>query len=84
MASTQYNPLRVPKTPEQAAANRANKDLKDLSVTGTLYKGEEATVIISVGDDEWHYMDAEYALRMIQMLMEVTASALNHNKELAG
>jgi len=81
MANSQYVPLRLPESPEDAAANRADTTRVDIGVTGTLYKGEEATVVISVGDD-WIYMDVEYAKLVCVMLAEVIKGGLTHNREL--
>jgi hypothetical protein len=82
MLSSQYTPLRLPQSQEEFEANNADTTRGELGVTGTLYAGEEATVVISVGDD-WHYMDVEYALRIRSMLDETILRALQHNLKLA-
>lgn len=79
---TQYNPLRLPKSQEEFEDNIADTSRIDLGVTGSLFAGEEATVVIAVGD-EWHHMDASYALRIYKMLGEVIVGAKEHNLKLA-
>jgi hypothetical protein len=79
---TQYNPLRLPKSHEEFEANYADTSRIDLGVTGTLFVAEEATVVISVGE-EWHHMDVDYALRIYKMLGEVIVGAKKHNQKLA-
>lgn len=81
MLGSQYNPLRLPKSREEYEANLADPTRQDLGVTGSLYAGEEATVVISIGG-VWHHMDVEYAELIRKMLAESISFGAKHNNEL--
>ena len=72
------NPLRLPKNREESERGR---DLPYVGVSGSLYKGDEGTITLSVGGDTLH-MDVEYAKLIVVMLAEVIKSVKEHNAAL--
>jgi len=80
--STQTNPLRLAKDREEFEAQRRDKDRSILGVTGSLFAGQEATIVISTETAGWHHMDVEYATLVHKMLGEVIAIAKKHNRSL--
>ncbi|MCI4659612.1 hypothetical protein [Cryobacterium zhongshanensis] len=82
-AHSQYNPLRLPKTPADFEAIRRDKKRPSLGITGTSFAAEEATVVISTETTGWHYMDVEYATFLHKMLGDSIKSARRHNRSLS-
>jgi predicted NBD/HSP70 family sugar kinase len=80
--NSQTNPLRIAKTREDFEAQRRDRDRDGLGITGTLFAGQEATVVISAETAGWHHMDVEYATLVRKMLGEMIASAKKHNRSL--
>jgi hypothetical protein len=78
-ANSRTDPLRLPKDVEEFERTR---DAYHIGVSGTLYPGEEATVVLAVDKAGWHYMDVQYAKQVCIMLIESIRSAEAHNKEL--
>ena len=76
--NSRQEPLRL-RTPEEYVADPKKPYV---GVTGSLYAGEEATVVLCAPGKGWIHMDVEYAKQTVLALMEVIQAGEKHNAAL--